>query len=78
MLDYVDSSGIAGPKIDDHTNPLFLFNPIYHTSLLFWAAMASDAEVDCTLLRRILSSLEAYPEGPVAIRGHMTPCHAAA
>lgn len=52
-----------------------MFNPIFHTSMLYWAAMFKEIEIE--LMERILNELEAYPEGPVAIDKWRTPCHAA-
>jgi hypothetical protein len=53
-----------------------MLNPLYHTSILYWASYFN--EIDSKQLSVILKTLEAYPEGPVAIHHWRTPCHAAA
>lgn len=55
---------------------LTFFNPVLHTSMLYWAALFDKVPID--KMDRILNEFEAYPEGPVAIDKWKTPCHAAA
>lgn len=60
----------------NHDNIILLFNPVLHTSILYWASMYN--EIDNLKIEEILIKLESYPEGPVMMDKWKTPCHAAA
>ena len=51
------------------------FNPVFNTSVLYWACMFN--QIDLKTVEDILNKLEAYPEAPVNIDNWRTPCHAA-
>ena len=53
-----------------------IFNPLMATSMLYWAARFKEIKIDT--VRRILTDLESYPEGPISIASWRTPCHSAA
>ena len=73
---FIDRTGKAGMQGLNHDNLLLLFNPVFHTSILYWASIFN--EIEDTLVQEILVRLEAYPEGPIIISNWKTPCHAAA
>lgn len=75
MAPYIDQNGRSGKFALAIENPILMFNPVFHTSMLYWAAMFKEIEIE--IMERILNELEAYPEGPVAIDKWRTPCHAA-
>ena len=55
-----------------------MFNPIFHTSTLYWSCMLTDKEMPPEKINEIMDCLEAYPELPVLADRWRTPCHAAA
>ncbi|CDW83357.1 anoctamin-like protein [Stylonychia lemnae] len=64
------------PLENQYTHNILLFNPILHTSTLYWGCMYKEITVD--QVRDILKNLYAYPEGPVMSDNQKSPCHAAA
>jgi len=62
---YVESNGRAGPNVADINNQLMLYNPIFHTSMLYWSVTFD--QVPLSVVQSILNSLEGYPEGAVGI-----------
>lgn len=73
---YIDKNGRSGRYATVLDNPVMQFSPIFHTSVLYWAAMFN--EIELSTIEEILTRLEAYPECPVAMDSWRTPCHAAA
>ena len=47
------------PNKEGMNNLIFIFNPVYHTNVLYWAASFND--VPNELLSTVLQELEAYP-----------------
>eukprot|EP00347_Sterkiella_histriomuscorum_P016772 403351910 len=75
---YADELQKPGPYANTHDNKLLMFNPIFHTSTLYWSCMLSDNEMPPEKINEIMDCLEAYPELPVLADRWRTPCHAAA
>lgn len=73
---YIDKNGKVGGFGDTHVNEVLRFNPVFHTSILYWASLFE--KIDIETCNEILTRLEAYPEGPVMMDKWRTPCHAAA
>ncbi len=65
-------------EIPGEAHPLLQFCPVLHTSMLYWAAKFEESKISVKLMEKIMSELEAYPEGPVSMENGRTPCHAAA
>jgi hypothetical protein len=72
----ISREDIAKYQSSGGANPMMQLSPVYHTSMLYWAAKSSS--IDVNLMKEIMNNLEAYPEGPVCMDGWRTPCHAAA
>jgi hypothetical protein len=54
----------------------FLLSSFFATKLLFWASLEQSVEIET--VEKILTEMEAYPEGCLPFMFKQTPLHAAA
>ncbi len=71
----VDKHGKTGKEVEQYGAQILMFSPVFHTTMLFWAAKNSLI-TDLDLIN-MMSDLDCYPEGPTIMENWRTPIHAA-